>query len=170
MPLLKILLEILAPILRSKDGRYLLVIAALLLCVVVLVRKTRVQAVALAEKPKVELKEVVKTVEKKIAGPVRVVEKIVVKSGGERIVERVIYRDGVTTEKGSETATEKSEEAACPGQASKRWLAGVVIDPSKGPLNGARLGLTLFDRVDIAGGYIFNGRKQGLLADVTLRF
>lgn len=86
----------------SKDARYIAAIAALGL---LLIAAGREIVILRNTPPRIVEKIVVEThvVEKKVAGPVVIREKIVTQPSGERIVERIIERAPVTTEKGTDT-------------------------------------------------------------------
>ena len=130
---------------------------------------------ALSQKPKIEYRE--KIVEKKVtvrvAGPVRVEEKIVEGPGRERTIERVIYRDTVTTnaESDKEAGREAKVEAACPpARPSKRWQAAAEFGPRSGTLPvGGRVGMTLFDTLTLDAGYRKDGQDR-FLGSIGIRF
>lgn len=97
-------------------------------------------------KPAVVERETVKTVQ----GPVRVVEKIVEKPGGERVIEREIIREVKVTEKGSEHI----EAPVCPAQKpAKRWLVGASADPARAQ-DGQMIhaGITVANSLDLTFG------------------
>ncbi len=126
---------------------------------------------AIAAKPKIEYREKIVERKVKVAGAVRVEERIVQVPGGERVTERVVYRDAVTTETDRAKDTELHETAACPAPArSKRWIAAVELGPRGGTVPiGGRAGVTLFDTLDLTGGYRKDGQDR-LFLDAGLRF
>lgn len=127
-------MTLLLAMLRSKDARYLTVIAILAFMVVMAGRKiTQLEA-----SPKIVERVVVEThfVEKKVAGPVVVREKIIM-DHGIKTTERVIERAAVTTDKNSDVVKE-SEKIVTPGHVDLWSLTG-----SLNPRDGSKsLGLS----------------------------
>lgn len=121
---------------------------------------------ALAAKPKVEIREVVKTVTKR--GPVQVVERIVVAPDGTKTTERTTNRGEVVAEKDKE-----SERTETPVQAPRydRFI-GVLLDPlSVTKANGLRGGMTVFGRIDAAASVrVSNTGVPALGGDLSWRF
>ncbi len=93
---------------------------------------------------------------KRIAGPVRIVERVVEKPGGERVVERTIYKDAVTTTK--ETAS-SSIPVAPAVSSGERYLVGGSWETSLDhPKNVTAWAGYSFGRLDLLGGV---GLKEG---------
>lgn len=126
---------------------------------------------ALAAKPKIEVRTVEKIKTVKVAGPVKVVEKITYLPGNGRVVERTIERDEVKTEIGRDVVADRKEEAACPpAPRSKRWTAAFQFGPRGGTVPiGGRAGVTLFNVIDLTGGYRKDGQDR-LFLDAGFRF
>lgn len=99
---------------------------------------------------------VIQTTEfKRVAGPVRVVEHIIEKPGGERIIERTIDRAPVVITK--EAAS--SSTPIAPAGSSVRYLAGASWEASLShPENVTAWGGYSFGRLDVLGGV---GLTQG---------
>jgi hypothetical protein len=111
-----------------------------------------------------------RVVTKTVEGPVRIVEKIIEKPGGEKIVERVITREVVV----KEAASEHSEAPACPAvKAAPRWIVGASVDPigAQGWRNTAliRGGVTLGGRLDLTVGHSVTGPNRSEVG-VGVRF
>lgn len=125
---------------------------------------------AIAAKPKIEYRDkiVEKKVQVKVAGAVRIEEKIIEGPGRERVIERIVYRDPVKTdtETGRESVTERKEEAACPPAPSvkSRHLA-VEFGPSSGAVPiGVRGGMSFLNALPISplieAGYRRDGQDR----------
>jgi len=96
-----------------------------------------------------------KTAIKRVAGPVRIVEHVVEKPGGERVIERTIYKDAVVTTKDSAS----SSIPVAPMGSSSRYLAGASWETSiENPKNVTAWAGYSFGRLDLLGGV---GLKQG---------
>ena len=123
----------------------------------------------LAAKPRVEIREIVKTVEKRVVGPVRIVEKIKYLPGGEKIVERVIERAAVSTDRGAEMYAVRVEVPVCPKERATRWYVGGGLSPGTSDNEwAARGGLTFKGRFDL--GYRYSWRAPHHGAEAALRF
>ena len=113
----------------------------------------------LRAKPLVETKIVERVVVKKVAGPVRVVEKITTAKSGERVVERTIERASVVSEKGSSSEVSIVELPVIVAPADRiarpRWYVGAGYAPAIAGSSGwaARIGLCFGGRLDL--GYRF---------------
>lgn len=171
-PLLSSLLSALAPLFRKRDTWY---IGCILLLVGVLWLahlKLRAAELALATKPKVEYVKQIFEKTVTTAGPERVVEKIREIPGGERIIERVVYRDTVKTETGTETKVDRKEEAACPPAASRKRYVGLALDPLNTQRPRLRAGLTIWNRFDLGGAYDsrFAPNQGALQIEAAYRF
>lgn len=84
---------------------------------------------ALSAKPLVEERVKEKVVTRVEKGPIRIETRTIERPGGERVVERVVYRDRVVTETGSERTAERQETAVCPAFAAPRtWALGGGLD------------------------------------------
>ena len=93
---------------------------------------------------------------KRVAGPVRIVEHVVEKPGGERVVERTIYRDAVVTTKESASSSTPIAPAM---SSSERYLVGGSWETSfDHPKNVTAWAGYSFGRLDLLGGV---GLKQG---------
>lgn len=134
--------------------RELALLALLLLALLALRdRQSRVRelSAALASKPKIEERVSIKHV----AGPVRIVEKIVEGPGKDRVIDRVIYRDSVQT---TETVDRRSEPQGFPEPKDRRWIAGASVSPldwRRAPL--VRAGYSFGGRFDLTYGYVLDG-------------
>src|SRR3990167_667968 len=130
--------------------------AGLALLALALVQDSRIRELktVLAAKPKIEYREkiVEKRVEVKVAGPVRIVEKIVTRPDGASETTRETFREATRTESGTERASEQDRKEApmgLPARSHPRW-AHVALDPFGSFLpRRASAGLTLWDRLDV---------------------
>lgn len=116
---------------RSRDGRYLGVIGLLLVLLILSLRRITQLDSALAMKPKIEVHTVTETkiVEKKIAGPVVIREKIVTRPGGEKIVERLIERAEVRVDRVSGQTLAQMARPICPAfEGVKTWAVGGALN------------------------------------------
>lgn len=82
--------------------------------------------VALRSKPKVEIVYKDRVVEKRVQGPVRIEEKVIETPGKDRVIERVITRDAVVTDRSTDREGSHTETPVCP--APKTWAIGGGID------------------------------------------
>lgn len=125
------------------DRRYLTTIGVLLVVCVASLQRVAHLSAALAAKPKIEVRTQTKTVIKRIAGPVSVREKIVYLPGGERIVERVIERAPVETERATDAETERVTTPVEPPRLRPQWYAGAGWAPKydRGRAWSLRVGL-----------------------------
>lgn len=133
------LLAQLLPLLKKRDNLYLLLIAGLIAALFLSAIKIKRLELALAQPPKIEERIVTNT----IIGPTRTIEKIVEKPGGERVIERIIYREKEVTS----NSTERIQE---PGQQAIR-LNRYLIGASLYPLEAGR-------PLSLHGGYSFSNR------------
>ena len=139
--------------------------------------RNRRLSVALAAKPKIEIQLVEKIRTVRIAGPVRIRERIVQIPGEGRMIEREVFRDPVTTETGKEREAHVEQAPVCAEPAAvghKRWLFGLAARPGAPggnlfKVDGVRAGINLFDRLDLSGGYRFHGQDR-LFVEAGLRF
>jgi hypothetical protein len=121
---------------------------------------------AIAAKPKIEVRTVEKVRTVKVAGPVKVVEKITYLPGNGRVVERTIERDEVKTETGRDVVAERKEEAACPAPRrvkSRHFVA--EFGPSGGGVPfGLRGGMSFLDALPVSplieAGYRRDGQDR----------
>jgi len=155
------LLAQLIPLFKKKENCYLLLIAGLVIALFLSAIKIKRLEVALAQPPKIEEKIVTKT----IIGPTRTVERIIEKPGGEKIVERTIYRE--KEEIGTEL--ERKQE---PGQVSiraNRYLigAGLYILEAGRPIS-VHAGYSFNNRLDLLYGFKPVGAEHQLTA--VMRF
>jgi hypothetical protein len=96
-----------------------------------------------------------KTQIKRVAGPVRIVERIVEKPGGERVIERTIEKAAVTTTKDAE----KTSIPVAPAGSQERYLLGGSWQATiEHPKNLTAWAGYSFGRLDLLGGV---GLKEG---------
>lgn len=152
---------------RSKDGRFIAAIVILALLLIAAGRQIVRLNAALDAKPKIVERVVVETkiVEKKVAGPVIIREKIVTQPGGEKIVERVIERAEVTTEKGTDIAKDSQRTETPIGRPQKLWTLGLSGNPSeiakKLPLHDASVSLNRsFGIISVGYGHVLDPRVK----------
>ncbi len=121
-------------LLLNKDVKYLAVIVALGALLIGAGRRITQLTDALAAKPKIEIRTVVKTkiVERRVAGPVHVVEKIITQLDGGKVVERTIDRGQVTTETANEIvkAVARVETPGVLLNEQKLWSLTGSVNPS----------------------------------------
>ncbi len=105
----------------------------------------------LADKPKVETKVETRVETKIVQGPERIVERVV---KGE-VVERVVYRDPVTTQTVKDKASEQVEKPFCPPEKnSPARFVGVLLPPTGDPADMiVHGGVTLGGRLDLGYGF-----------------
>lgn len=114
----------------------------------------------LAMKPRVEVREVTRTVVKRVEGPVRVQEKIILQPGGERIIERVVDRGPVTTDSGSEVAQDRKESQPVLPARPRNRILGIGASPYDPRLaSSVRAGYAL-GYFDISAAYHFYGPQE----------
>ena len=123
--------------------------------------------VVVSAKPRVVVEHKTRWRTKTIEGPVRIVEKIVYKPGGVKIVTKEIFRDKIVKVDVKATDDSKTENPICPvyvGSAAeprlaKRWLVGATFAPWIEGANKSRDslrlkgGVTLAGRLDVVYGY-----------------
>lgn len=122
----------------------------------------------IAAKPAIIEKTVTKIQVVRVAGPVKVMERITMPLGGGRIIERETIRGPVTTETDRDISRERMEVPMRPGQPT-RWVVGYAIDVYEPRRLGiVRAGITLLRTIDLTYGYEqrFNIHR----ADVAFRF
>lgn len=153
-------------------NKYLLAVAvALGLMLMLAGRRIMELDQALEAKPKIEIRTVEKIKTVRVAGPVEIRERIIVAPDGTKTIERATERGQVVTNTGKESELARSEEPVRSPVIKKTRFAGLTLDPgSFHYINGVRGGMTLFDSVDLAAGYHFQGRATGFFADAALRF
>lgn len=116
----------------------------------------------LSAKPLVEEKLVTKIVE----GPVKIVEKIIEKPGGEKIVERIITKEVVV----KDSASSHVETPVCWSAPAPRWIFAASVDPRKvqqGPM--LKGGTTIKNRLDLFAGHSVMGPNRAEVG-VGIRF
>lgn len=140
--------------------------------------------IALASKPRIETKietRIETKIETRIVqGPERIVEKIIIKPSGEKIIERVVYRDRIITVSGTETLKDMFEQTESEPvvamellkSRSSRFLLGASFSPFQvdklETVRIMRVGYSFQNRLDLTYGYDL--WRPMHLAEVTLRF
>jgi hypothetical protein len=154
-------------------------IAALVVLLALAGQKIMEQDRAIAAKPKIEYREkiVERKVQVRVAGPVRVEEKITEGPGRERVIERVVYKEAVKTdtETGRESSVDRKEEAACPPapRAKSRHLVAEFGASGGGVPFGLRGGMSFLDALPISPLVEAGYRKYGqdrIYAAAGIRF
>lgn len=160
--ILKSLLSSLSPLLKKKGFLTALLIVALVILLFLACMRIKELEAAVAAKP--EIKTQVETVLKTqiVAGPERIVERIVEKPGAERVVTRIIQRGPMVTTTGEETKIRIKEEPDNSVLRPHRWIVGVMANPNKYTDNFrqdviVRAGYSFFGRLDLTYGRAFNG-------------
>lgn len=161
------LLSLLLPLLRKRDTYYLAAIVVLTLFLWGSLSRVKSQTAALAARPTVESHVEVQTRTVTIQGPERVVEKLV--QGA--VVERIIYKEPVTTTTGTERTYDRQVTPSCPPAPPAPWrYLGVLADPSTtSKLVGLRGGVTLWNRLDLGVGARLAPRREWQ-AEAGIRF
>lgn len=120
--------------------------------------------------PQIVTRTCVKTNTKVVIGPTKTVDRIIEIPGGERIVERVVYRDSETTTISSQIDNEINQIPQT--EKNKRLFFGAFSDfysPTR--RLGIRTGYCLWDTLDLGLKYSFYGSPiERLGFDVTYRF
>lgn len=133
---------------RSKDGRFVAIIAILGLLLFLAGRQIVRLNAALDAKPKIVERVVVETkiVEKRVAGPV-VIREHVVTSNGVKTIERTIEKSSVVTDRGTEIDKDAHRTETPIGRPEKLWTGIASFNPKdiKKPSLGLRRSFGLFD-------------------------
>lgn len=108
----------------------------------------------IAAKPRIEEK----IVYKRIQGPTRTEVRTIERPGGERIVERIKYVERAEVSKDTEHT---ETPVAAPFAKRTRWIHG-TIDPVLLAPRAASAGLTLWNRIDVGGGYDWRYKAIGV--------
>lgn len=148
---------------RRRDIVLVLIVVGVVYVAKLQYDKIKILQVQIAEKPAVVDRVVMKTVQ----GPERVVEKIVEKPGGERVIERTVYKEAVT----AVATNDHSEIPICPAPERKnRYLFGASADPFRAQ-DGQMLhaGYSINNRIDLSYGHSVNGPDRNDIR-VVLRF
>lgn len=106
-----------------------------------------------ASKPAVENKEVIRTVQ----GPTRTEIRTIIKPGGERVEERIVYVESKVTDR----ATEHSE---IPAKDQRTRYFGLGINPLDYGRPTVRAGLTVYGALDIGGTFDTRSMRPGVEA------
>ena len=147
------MLPLLEPPARREEVAWgLVVVLAMTLYVTVL--KLKVADAALAARPTVHMDAEQKVQVVRVAGPVRVEEKIVYKPGTKEIqyVDRIMDRAPVTTTTQKESEVKKDVVPACPAGLHPTRYAGLTLGPDGWAgswVKGARGGITVYDTWDL---------------------